>query len=183
MFKRPALPSLLLFFPLLAGVAAASVCLTGCSRANSVQINYQMGDRVTDGPVVYNIVQTVWKTQLGDLFKMRTPENRFLLITLSATNGGGKELSVPFFALEGPNGTVYRELESGEGVDNWFGLLRTIQPAETRQGNLVFDVPLTSYRLRLTDGGDPGTEKFVWVDIPLHLETDTSVSVPTPGQQ
>ena len=137
-----------------------------------------MGDRITAGPVVYNVIQTMWRTQLGDIFKTRVPENRFLVITLSATNGGGREASVPLLTLEGDNGKEYRELENGDGVNNWFGLIRSISPAETRQGNIVFDVPLTSYRLRLTDGSEPGTEKFVWVDIPLRLDTDTSIEVP-----
>jgi hypothetical protein len=157
---------------------AGGLLLTGCNKRNSVQINFQMGDRITAGPVVYNVIQTMWRTQLGDIFKVRVPQNRFLMITLSATNGSGKEISVPLSTLEGDNGKEYRELENGDGIDNWFGLIRTISPAETRQGNIVFDVPLTSYRLRLTDGGEPGTEKFVWVDIPLHIDTDTSIEVP-----
>jgi len=156
---------------------AGGLLLTGCSQ-NPVQLNFQMGDRITAGPVVYSVIQTVWRTQLGDIFKSRVPENRFLMITLSATNGGGREISVPLLTLEGDNGKEYHELESGDGISNWFGLIRTISPAETRQGNIVFDVPLTSYRLRLTDGGEPGTEKFVWVDIPLRIDTDTSIEIP-----
>lgn len=164
-------------------LGGAILLLSGCQRQNSSQINYQMGERIADGPIAYNVVQTAWKTQFGDVLNTRTPQNRFLLIMLSATNGGGKEASLPFFTLEGPNGAEYKEVETGEGVDNWFGLLRTLNPAETRQGNLVFDVPLTSYRLRLTDGGEPGAEKIVWVEIPLHLDTDTSISMPTPGER
>jgi len=171
--KRVPLDSLLLAALSVAG----GLLLTGCNKQNSTQINFQMGDRITAGPVSYNVIQTVWRTQLGDIFKTRVPENRFLMITLSATNGGGKEVSIPLLTLEGDN-KEYRELENGDGVNNWFGLIRTISPAETRQGNIVFDVPLTSYRLRLTDGGEPGTEKFVWVDIPLRLDTDTSIEVP-----
>ena len=171
--KRVPLDSLLLAALSIAG----GLLLTGCNKQNSVQINFQMGDRITDGPVAYNVIQTVWRTQLGDIFKTRVPENRFLMITLSATNGGGKEVSIPLLTLEGDN-KEYRELENGDGVNNWFGLIRTISPAETRQGNIVFDVPLTSYRLRLTDGGEPGTEKFVWVDIPLRIDTDTSIEIP-----
>jgi hypothetical protein len=171
--KRAPLDTLLLAALSVAG----GLLLTGCNKQNSVQINFQMGDRITAGPVSYNVIQTVWRTQLGDIFKTRVPENRFLMITLSATNGGGREVSIPLLTLEGDN-KEYRELENGDGVNNWFGLIRTISPAETRQGNLVFDVPLTSYRLRLTDGGEPGTEKFVWVDIPLRLDTDTSIEVP-----
>jgi uncharacterized protein DUF4352 len=172
--KRAPLDSLLLAALSLAG----GLLLTGCSKQNSVQINFQMGDRITAGPVAYNVIQTVWRTQLGDIFKTRVPENRFLMITLSATNGASQEVSVPLLTLEGDNGKEYHELENGDGIDNWFGLIRTLSPAETRRGNIVFDVPLTSYRLRLTDGSEPGTEKFVWVDIPLRIDTDTSIEVP-----
>ncbi len=160
---------------------AVALALAGCQKQGSAQINFQMGERIIAGPMTYNVVQTTWRTQLGDLLSMRLPENRFLMITLSATNGGGKELSVPFLTLEGEGGKTYSELENGQNVDNWFGLVRNIQPAETRQGNLLFDVPLTSYRLRLTDGGEPGSEKFVWVDIPLRLDSDTSIETPGPG--
>lgn len=176
MKPAPSTPILLLL------IAIISMLLpVGCQKQNSTQINYQMGERIIAGPIVYNVVQTIWKTQLGDLFKLRLPANRYLAITLSATNGGGKEVSIPFLQLEGPGGKEYHEIEDGDGVDKWFGILRTIQPAETRQGNVVFDVPLTSYRLRLTDGGEPGTEKFVWVEIPLRMDVDTSVAAPAPG--
>ena len=177
MFKCPALPTLcLLTLALVAGLT-----LMGCKKQSSEQINFQMGERVIATPMTYNVIQTAWRAQLGDMFKLRVPERRFLLITLSATNGGGHPMSVPFFTLEGPNGQEYKELENGNGVDNWFGLLREIAPAETKQGNLVFDVPLGAYRLRLTDGGEPGTEKFVWVEIPLRMDTDSTVNMPLPG--
>ena len=179
MIKRAPLPSILLLLT----AAIAILFLSGCRKQNSTQINYQMGERIVNGPMVYNVVQTVWRTQLGELFRVRAPENRFLIVTLSATNSGGKEVSIPFLALEGPGAKEYREVEDGDGVDNWFGILRTIQPAETRQGNVVFDVPLTSYRLRLTDGGEPGTEKNVWVDMPLRMDTDTDIATPAPGQR
>jgi hypothetical protein len=156
---------------------------SGCTKDTPAQSVYQMGDRAAVGPISYNVVQTVWKPQLGELFNVRSPQNRFLLITLSATNGGGSDVALPFFVLEGPNGKEIKEEESGDGVDNWFGLLRTLKPAENHQGVIVFDAPLTSYRLRLTDGGEPGTEKLIWVEIPLRIDTDTSVAVPTPGQR
>jgi hypothetical protein len=176
MFKR--LPLLCLF----SRVVLPALLLAGCTqKRTSEQINYTMGERILDGPMVYNVVQTAWRTQLGDLYKVRTPDNRYLVISLSATNSGGKQVSVPFFVLEGPNGQQYPELQNGEGIENWFGLLRDIAPAQTKQGNIVFDVPLTSFRLRLTDGKDPGTEKYVWVDIPLRMDTDSTVSTPLPG--
>jgi len=170
-------PPLAFLIPL----GAALLVLTGCKRETPAQTVYSMGERATDGPIVYNVVQTVWKSQLGDLLNTRVPQNRFLVITISATNSGGRELALPFFTLETSNGQEIKELENGDGVENWFGLLRTLQPAENHQGNIVFDAPLSSYRLRLTDGGEPGTEKLVWVEIPLRMDVDTSVSGPAPG--
>src|SRR5690242_19699223 len=108
--KRVPLDSLLLAALSVAG----GLLMAGCNKQNSVQINFQMGDRITAGPVVYNVVQTMWRTQLGDIFKIRVPENRFLMITISATNSGGREVSVPLSTLEGDNGKEYRELDSGD---------------------------------------------------------------------
>ena len=178
MLKRPTLPSLCLL-PI---ALAAGLSLGGCKKDDSQQTNFQMGDRVIATPMLYNVVQTVWRTQLGNLFKVRVPDHRYLLISLSATNNGGKPVAVPFFTLEGSNREEYKELQSGDSVDNWFGLLREIAPGETRVGNIVFDVPLASYRLRLTNGGEPGSERLVWVDIPLRIDTDTGVTAPLPGQ-
>lgn len=177
MVKFPALPTLCL----LALALVAGLPLAGCKKQAPDQIVFQMGERVSDTPMTYNVVQTAWRTQLGDILQVRVPEHRFLQITLSATNGGGRPVSIPFLTLEGPNGAEYKELETGDGVENWFGLLREIAPAETKQGNIVFDVPLGSYRLRLTDGGEPGTEKLVWVEIPLRIDGDSTVDMPVPG--
>lgn len=178
-----ALESLSLARAAAAAALLAAITLGACQRQNSVQINFQMGEKVTAGAMTYTVVQAAWRAQLGESFNVRTPQDRFLVITLSATNGGSREVSLPFATLEGPGGKVYREIEQAPGVENWFGLLRNLQGSETRQGNLVFDVPLTSYRLRLTDGGEPGVEKSVWVEIPLHIDTDSSVPAPVPGER
>lgn len=160
--------------------------MTGCQKASTGQTTFQPGEVIATGSLTYNVIQTTWKTELGDLLKRRTPQNRYLLISVTATNKGTQSVSLPFFTLEGEGQVSYKEVEDGNGVGNWFGVIRELGPGETRQGNLVFDVPLKSYRLRLTDGGDPASEKYVWVEIPLNLDTDvdTHLTVPTlPGQQ
>jgi hypothetical protein len=141
-----------------------------------------MGDKVPAGPLTYNVVEKVWRSQLGEMFQSRMPQNRFLLITISATNSGGSEVSVPLLQLEAPDGKVYREIENGEGVDNWFGILRTLEPAQTQQGRILFDVPLSSYRLRLSDG-DSVSGHYSYVQIPLQIDADPPVDSPLPGKQ
>jgi hypothetical protein len=153
----------------------------GCrGPVTTSKAEYQMGEKVPAGPLTYNVVEKVWRTQLGEMFQIRMPQNRFLLVSLSATNGGGSEVSVPLLQLEGPDGKVYREVENGEGVDNWFGILRTLEPAQTQQGRILFDVPLASYRLRLSDG-DSVSERYSYVQIPLQIDADPPVERPLPG--
>lgn len=151
-----------------------AILLAGCGRTGtSTQIDYQMGERVAIGPLSYNVIETSWKSQLGDEYKLRLPQQRFLLISISATNGGGHDVAIPLLMLQGQDGKQYTESDNGESVDQWFGLLRNLNPAQTQQGRLLFDVPLGSYRLRLSDGGEPGSERYAWVSIPLHIDPET----------
>ncbi|HEY2843805.1 MAG TPA: DUF4352 domain-containing protein [Bryobacteraceae bacterium] len=153
--------------------------VSGCQKNQLVPgTPFAMGERVPVGQMTYSVVESAWKTQLGESFKVRSPENRFLLLTLSVTNGTGQDVSIPLLTLEGPNGQTYRELTNGEGLVNWFGLLRTISPAQTQQGMILFDVPLTSYKLRIPDVNDPGLERYVTVQIPLSMNSDVPIQSP-----
>ena len=160
----------------------ACLLLAACSPSGPAQSEYSMGERVPVGQLTYSVVDTSWKGQLGDGYQVRTPNQRFLLVTVSVTNGGGSQISMPLLQLEGANGQMYKEVNNGEGVDNYIGLLRNIAPAQTLQGRLLFDVPLSSYRLRVVDGVDPAFEKAAWVKLPLNLDGDAPlVSLPGGG--
>ncbi|MGH9559275.1 MAG: DUF4352 domain-containing protein [Bryobacteraceae bacterium] len=163
-------------------VLAALVSLAGCgNKQNSIEIDHRMGERVTVGPLTYNVIESSWRSQLGEGFRVRVPQQRFLLISISVTNGGGHQISMPLLSLENSIGATFRESDSGDGVGEWFGLLRNIDPAQTQQGRLVFDVPLGTYRLRLTNGSDAGTEKYAYVEIPLRMDGDSTVDSPLPS--
>ena len=155
-----------------------AILLTGCQRETEQKLSYAMGERVTNRPLTYVVVESTWATQLGELFQARVPQNRFLLISLSVTNGGGAPISLPLLTLEDGNGKQYQELSDGTGVSNWIGILRTIDPGQTQQGKLLFDVPLTSFQLRLPNDGEPGYEKYANVEIPLRIDSD---QMPLPG--
>jgi Domain of unknown function (DUF4352) len=163
-------------------ICAAAGCLVACQNPNAARVDYNMGEKVSIGPLTYTVVDSSWKTQLGDVLKIRQPEQRFLLLQVSVTNGGGSEHSVPFLQIENSNGQTYMESQNGDGVDNWFGVLRTLAPGETQQGQILFDVPLTSYRLRVPDGNGPGLEKYAWIAIPLRMELEPPPQVPGPPQ-
>ena len=161
-----------------APICSVALLFSACEKAPVAATQFAMGDRVPVGQITYSVVESEWKTQLGESFKVRSPENRFLLIKLSVTNGTGKDVSIPLLTLEASNGQTYRELSEGEGVVNWFGLLRTISPAQTQQGAILFDVPLTSFKLRIPDISDPGLERYVTVQIPLRLDSDLPIQSP-----
>src|SRR5579871_5796972 len=79
----------------------------GCNRQNSLRIDYQMGEKIVAGALTYNVVETSWRSQLGDLFSTRIPQQRYLLITVSATNTGTREVSIPLLTLENENGQTF----------------------------------------------------------------------------
>src|SRR5581483_3363073 len=163
-------------------VGLAALALSGCSNATPPRSEFAMGERVPLGQMTYSVVESGWKAQLGEGLQARSPENRFLLVKLSVTNGTGQDVSIPFLTLEGTNGQTYREVSKGDGVDNLFGLLRTISPGQTQQGNILFDVPLSAYKLRLPDIADPNLERFVVVNIPLQLDSELPLQSPIAPQ-
>ncbi len=164
------------------GVMALLCGLTSCGEGTrSTRIDFQMGERVPLGSLTYNVIETAWRSQLGTTFNLRLPNNRFLIANISITNGGGKEMTIPTFQLERANGDMIPELMKGDGVDQWLGLIRTIGPGQTLQGRVIFDAPLSAYKLRMTDGGEPGTEKVAFVEIPLRMDAQQPIS-PSPGQ-
>jgi len=167
------LRSVKLLFPMV-------LLLAGCQQEQRINLTYEMGERVENRPFTYVVVESAWRSDLGEGFQVRAPKDRFLILTVSITNGGGSELSVPPLSLEGPNGQLYQELTDGSGVTDWMGLLRTVKPAETLHGRILFDVPLSTFRLRLPDGAESGYEKYAWVNIPLSLDAG-SVQAPLPG--
>ncbi|MBZ5678181.1 MAG: DUF4352 domain-containing protein [Acidobacteriia bacterium] len=158
--------------------ALLAMLLGGCQQQKQLRSDFSMGERVPVGQMTYSVVESTWRTQLGESFKIRTPEQRFLLIRVSVTNGTGKDVSIPLLTLEGHDGQTYREIADGEGVDNWFGLIRTLGPGQTQQGNVLFDVPLTSYKLRVPDINDTGFEGYASVQIPLRMDPDVPIQAP-----
>lgn len=163
------------------GILIIGGLLTGCSHANQLPVDHLMGENVTLGPLTYSVIESSWHLQLGEGFRIRPAQQRFLELTLSIHNGGSSDIAVPLLNLENSDGQSFLESDNGDGLDNWLGILRNLSPAQTQQGKILFDVPLTSYKLRLTDGGGPGAEKYGWVSIPLRMDVDTGIETPLPG--
>jgi hypothetical protein len=145
--------------------------LTGCSRKAGGGQVHTMGADAAVGSLSYIVSQTDWQDQLEGPDGVRTPTNKYLLVTVSIANHGGEEASVPLLALIDASGREYMEEGKGEGVPNWMGLLRKAGPGQSLSGQLLFDVPPGSYKLRISSGSDVEKERTALVEIPYQKDS------------
>jgi hypothetical protein len=134
-----------------------------------------MGERAQIGSLIYNAFDTAWSVALGEGPAARIPANRFLLLHVSVVNSGPKPASVPTFTLVDDSGKIFDELSSGAQVPNWIGVTRTVKPAESEQGNILFDVQPQHYKLRIAD---PDDQKFAFIDLPLNFNPEPRPNSP-----
>jgi hypothetical protein len=167
--------SIVLEAAVIASFALLCSCSSGSAEKEPVR-TYQMGERAVVAPFTYAVYEKQWLAQLGTGPEARLPQNRFLLVRISATNGGGAEAYVPNLALEDDAGNTCSEANNGDAVPHWIGYLRSIKPADTLQGDILFDCAPKHYRLKLAN--EEG--KYAYVDIPLSFESEgPSVEIPT----
>jgi hypothetical protein len=157
-----------------AAVLGAVLLLSACGRSTDSPARlFRMGERVQVGPLIYIVLDTEWKTQVGDGAEARSAKNRFLLLQLTVTNSGGKEIHVPSLTVEDSRGNSFPEDTGGGSIHDWLGLLRKVGAGETLQGRILFDVPTAAYNLRVSEeGGEPGQEKSALIEIPLRMEPE-----------
>lgn len=162
------------------GLAVAiGVVMTCCSpKSNVASKIFRMGEQVRVGSVVYTVYETEWKPQLGDGPSAKIPTNRFLILRLSVTNGGAQNFDIPQLALLDGTGKAYPELTDAPGVTKWLGIIRSVQPAQTEDGRVVFDVPTGSYRLKVSNDPNPASETAALIEIPLDFQPVPSSETP-----
>ncbi len=163
----------LLRFALLLAVVATATVLSSCGDSGEQPYpvhTYQMGERIVLGHIVYKVFETQWLTQIGQGPDARIPQHRFFLVRLSAVNSAGVNITVPNFSVVDDNGNTYPEQSNGEGVPQYIGFLRNVQPAESNDGNALFDAPPRHYKLKIFD--ETG-DKTAFVDIPLSFASET----------
>jgi hypothetical protein len=167
------------YLPILT-LCAAAAALSSCGDGDAFPVRtYLLGDRVQLGQLVYTVFETQWLTHMGEGAEARVPENRFFLVRMSATSGAPGTVTIPNFALVNDKGNTYPELSNGDGVPQFIGYLRSVRPAESAQGNALFDVPPGHYKLKVKD--ETG-DKVALIDIPLSFGAETP-EILTPGSQ
>ena len=156
------------FFPLLIG---SLLGVSGCGevKKESGAKPWVMGERVPLGPYTYTVMEAEWKQELNGSKGKMLPKDRFLVLKLAVTNGGGERKSLSYLQIRDDKDKEFAEFTEVEGVPGWMGILRDIAVAGTEQGLIFFDVPLGHYRLVVNDGGAPGEERTSLIDLPLSM--------------
>lgn len=153
------------------GIVSTVGFLAACSRPPARQRwPHQMGDNVRCGWFSFTVLEVEYKSQLGEGALAKRPRDLFIAIRVQATSAAGKPVSIPFLRLQTENENWIPEVEDGTGLDNWFGLFRTVEPGATETGWLLFDAPAGSYGLMLSDGA-MDAEQTALVRIPLQVST------------
>lgn len=140
-----------------------------------------MGVPLAVGPLTYTAVETEWRDIIDSPQGERVPKNRFLWVNVTVMNSSSEQKAAPLLQLVDAKGGTFPEIAEGEGVPDWMGYLRLLQPRESRSGRLLFDVPQGAYKLRVSSGGDPESEQTALIDIPFQLNSDVPRVSGAPG--
>jgi hypothetical protein len=169
-----------------AGVALA-LCglLGGCSPERNARRDpkmYRMGEPVKTGPLVYTVLDTEWLDQVGDVAAPRLPRHHFLSVRISVTNAGSATSGVPPLTIADSHGATFAEIDDAKGFAEWLGYLRSVKPAETLHGRILFDAPTGDYQLMVTDDADPDKQASATVEMPLELTRPQLHAEPPPSK-
>ena len=168
-----------LIVTLATGLALA--LLPGCGAKPTYSKGFPMGERVSVGPLTYVVLNSEWKSTLGEGIEARVPVQRFLVLHLTITNGSGADMNVPLLQIVDSQGVEHPEVQDGKGISGWMGLLRKIQGTQTEDGYIAFAVLMGPMRLKVTDAGDLENEKSALIEIPIKLEGEVApTSADTP---
>jgi hypothetical protein len=169
---------------LLMTVLAASSCHQASKNGARM---FRTGEQAQVGQLVFTVLDAEWKPQIDGDGTPKYPAHRFMVVRLTITNSGATESTVPHLSLQDAQGKSYPEFGEAGGVPEWLGVLRQIRPVETLQGRIVFDVPISAYKLRVTDDFENTETKYALVELPLRIEPDAPAApvtaVPEPQEK
>jgi hypothetical protein len=152
--------------------AACALALSGCQRSAPPERVGAMGAPLAVGQLTYTAVETEWRDSIESSKGPRIPKNRFLLVNVTVLNGSSEQKAAPLLQVVDAKGAIHPEISEGDGVTDWMGYLRLLQPRESRSGRLLFDVPQGACKLRVSSGGDPETEQTALIELPLQFNSE-----------
>lgn len=163
--------------PIITALAAVlvSICFA-CGVSSKMTKPVAMGSKVQAGALIYTVLDVEWADDLTADGASRVPEKRFAIVRLNISNAGSRPVDVPLMSMVNTQGAAFLEQTEGKGVEEWWGILRTVNPGETLNRRILFDVAAGDYNLRLSDGGDSESETFRYVSLPYRLRESSPVA-------
>ena len=150
-------------------IGLTSTLHLGCGPAPQAEARtYSVGERVEAGIFGYHVSSFDWATQIGAGPEAKTAAQRFLIVRLDAFNRSSTDQLVPPLTLMDDSDQIYPEVTAATADSQWLGLNRKVGANETGRGNVIFDVPLGHYRLRLVDATN--LDQTVLIDLPLRID-------------
>jgi hypothetical protein len=148
--------------------ASLFLLLSACSSAPGRQTKvYQTGEKAAVDKLTYSVIDTQIHPRLGDdPNSPRIPQNRFYVIQISVSSGANADMPIPSLTLVDDAGKTYTEIPDGSGLQHWLGVVRSVSPAQTERGEILFDAPAAHYKLKLSDETDADD---VFIDLPLNF--------------
>jgi len=162
-------------------LAAALALLTAfsCSSGKPMAATYAIGEKVQVGKLFYQVIEAQWITELSGA--KHPPKNRVLQLQLTVTNGGAEPASLPFLRLIDAKGNEIIEVSELENNPRWLGGLRRMEPGQTEEGFVYFDVPVAAYKLEVIDNSNAEDERTAFIEIPASLAPPQPVPGGTTG--
>jgi len=154
--------------------AAALAATAGCGSRKAPPA--PLGAKVQVGPLLYTVHEVDWVDELPGETSTRLPERKFAIARLQVQNTGNREVHVPLLKMISAQGQSFIEQDDGKGVEEWWGIMRTVNPGETVTRRILFDVVPGDYSLQLTDGGDPDSETTRLVHVPFRMREGNPVT-------
>jgi hypothetical protein len=152
--------------------AACALALSGCQRSAAPERVGTLGVPLAVGQLTYTAVETEWRDSIESPKGPRIPKSRFLLVNMTVVNASAEQKAIPLLQVVDAKGEVHPEISEGDGVTDWMGYLRMLQPGESRSGRLLFDVPQAACKLRISSGGDPESEQTALIELPLQFNSE-----------
>ena len=129
-----------------------------------------MGERVQLGHLIYTVFETQWLTHLGEGPNTRCRRTAISWCASASPTAGPANVIVPGMSLVDDSGETHTEVSNGERRAAVDRTLRQVKPAESAQGNMLFDVPPKHYKLQVATKTE---QRTALVDIPLTFGAET----------
>lgn len=170
---------------LVAAIGCVLVASAGCGTSIRPEKTYPAGSTVDVGSLSYSVTNTEWANSLEGQAGPRVPRHKFAVVTLSVTNKKSDAATLPLLSMVDATGQQYLESDSGEGLSNWLGLFRNIDPNGSDGGQIVFDLPAGKgpYKLRVSSGGEVDKEVTALIEVPDEKASPASGPLPSPAGQ